>query len=71
MIRDRLACRQRLTAVGWAAASPPGCRPAAEAVPLLEQNLARYERMLGANHPQTLAARISLAAANNATGRVG
>ena len=70
VVRDWLACRQRLTAAGWAAASLPGC-PAAEAVPLLEQNLARCERMLGTNHLRTLAARINLAAANNAAGRAG
>jgi hypothetical protein len=34
----------------------------AEAIPLFEQNLAACERLLGAQHPRTLATRDNLAA---------
>ena len=57
--RNNLAAAYQ--AAGWAA----------EAVPLLEQNLAECERVLGTNHLRTLAARINLAAANYAAGRAG
>lgn len=41
----------------------------AEAIPLLERTLAGCERMLGAGHPDTSAAREGLAALTGAPGR--
>jgi hypothetical protein len=41
----------------------------ADAIPLLQQTLAARERLLGAEHPNTLASRNNLASAYRATGR--
>ena len=51
--------RQRLRAAGRAA----------EAIPLHEQTLAAFERVLGPDHPDTLASRNNLALAYQAAGR--
>ena len=46
-------------------------RRMAEAIPLLERTLADYERMLGADHPDTNAARKALAASTGEPKRHG
>ena len=44
---------------------------AAEAIPVFEQTLADRERVLGPDHPDTLASRNNLAVAHREAGRAG
>ena len=48
---------------------PTGAGRTAEAITLFEQTLADRERVLGADHPETLATRNNLAAARRAAGQ--
>ena len=57
-------CRVKLAATYWDAGR------VVEAIPLLEQALAVWERLLGAYHPRTLTLRNNLAAAYRDAGRV-
>ena len=77
IVREGLARQQRLTAVCRAAVSAQEAYAAtvagsgrfAEAIPLFEQTLLGRERLLGADHPDTLHTRTSLAAVYRDAGR--